>query len=74
MCKYCDCRDCDKNGESLRLNEKTIKTPLFEIDLCLDLDKYSDGEMFICAYLSGECDMISVKKKIKYCPFCGRKL
>ena len=38
------------------------------------LDKYANGDIFICASACGDKDVIVAEKKINYCPMCGRKL
>lgn len=74
MCEYCNCNGCDESGDLFGLDNKTVETPLFNLRIDLDLDKYANGDIFICASACGDKDVIVAEKKINYCPFCGRKL
>lgn len=74
MCEYCDCRGLEDSEFFGGLDTARESNIFGEFELCLDLDKHPDGRIFICADFGGSGDVVSVKKEIQYCPFCGRKL
>ena len=43
MCEYCNCNGCDESGDLFGLDNKTVETPLFNLQINLDLDKYANG-------------------------------
>lgn len=71
MCKYCD------NEDSYELISKEIKNTIMGIDIGVDLLVYVSGGILYVANGGGTIDADFegiAKRKIKYCPMCGRKL
>ena len=74
MCKYCKIREDDENDGVITIKEKGIKSDIYPTSVSLLMIANDKDGFCLSAEVCGYEHSILASKKIKYCPFCGRKL
>lgn len=74
MCKYCKIREDDDNCGVYFLNSKPIESPIYPTYIELIMVHNNEKGFYLSAYINGFEGSIEARKRIKYCPMCGRKL
>lgn len=67
------CEFCEKEDEIIEINRKEIDFGMFGTAI-LSTD-ISDGQLYSnLTFIDSSIEGIEIKKKINFCPICGRKL
>lgn len=74
MCRYCKIKEDDENTGILTLSSKTLNNPIYPTFIQLIMGVNDKDGFFLSSFIDGYEHGIEAKKKIKYCPMCGRKL
>lgn len=75
MCKYCNNSDDFESNDEYLVEGKVPLVLDSELDMYVYLDSDNKLSMVVGVLIGGTGgDYKAFKKKIKYCPMCGRKL